>query len=174
MGLKHIEPGQNPPDDINVYIEIPRGSNIKFESDEHGTLIVDRIVHTPMAYPLDYGYIPNTLSEDGDPVDVMILMPDRIPAGCVVRCRPIGAIDMEDESGHDEKIIAVPVTGISPIYKDIQELEDIPEHTLERVRYFFEHYKDLEKGKFVKLAGTKNASEAKQLIQEGIERANNA
>lgn len=171
MGLKHISPGQNPPDDINVYIEIPKGSNIKFESDEHGTLIVDRIVHTPMLYPLDYGYIPNTLSADGDPVDVMILMPDHIPAGCVVRCRPIGALNMEDESGQDEKIIAVPVESITPMYKDLNELSDLPEHIMERVRYFFEHYKDLEKGKFVKLAETIDSKAAKKLITEGIERA---
>lgn len=171
MGLKHISPGENTPEEINVFVEIPRGSNIKFESDDYGTLIVDRIVHTPMLYPLDYGYIPNTLSEDGDPVDVMILMPDTLPAGCVVRCRPIGALDMEDESGHDEKIIAVPVTAVTPLYKDVHELSDIPEHTLERVKYFFEHYKDLEKGKFVKLAGLKSAADAKQLIVEGIERA---
>lgn len=171
MGLKHISAGVHPPDDIHVYIEIPKGSNIKFESDEHGTVIVDRIVHTPMMYPLDYGYIPNTLSDDGDPVDVMILMPDAIPAGCVVRCRPIGALRMEDESGHDEKIIAVPVKAITPMYEDVHELSDLPGHVMERVRYFFQHYKDLEPGKFVKLAGEIDSASAKQLILQGIERA---
>ena len=171
MGLKTVSPGKNPPDDINVHIEIPKGSNVKFEVDESGALMVDRIVHTPMMYPLDYGYIPNTLGMDGDPVDVMVLMPDVIPPGCIVRCRPIGALNMEDESGQDEKIIAVPVDKITPMYKDVQELSDLPEHLMERIQHFFEHYKDLEEGKWVKLAGTMDAAEAKKLITEGIERA---
>lgn len=171
MGLKTVSPGKNPPDDINVHIEIPKGSNVKFEVDESGALMVDRIVHTPMMYPLDYGYIPNTLGMDGDPVDVMVLMPDVIPPGCIVRCRPIGALNMEDESGQDEKIIAVPVDKITPMYKDVQELSDLPEHLMERIQHFFEHYKDLEEGKWVKLAGTMDAAAAKKLITEGIERA---
>lgn len=171
MGVTHITPGKNPPEEINVHIEIPKGSNVKFEVDEQGLLHVDRIVHTPMLYPLDYGYVPGTLSEDGDPADVLVLMPDAIPAGAVVRCRPIGALLMEDESGNDEKIIAVPVTKITPMYSDVQELSDLPQHLLDRLQHFFEHYKDLEEGKWVKLNGTVDAARAKELITEAIERA---
>ena len=171
MGLQTISPGQNPPNDINVHIEIPKGSNVKFELDDSGILHVDRIVHTPMMYPLDYGYIPGTLSEDGDPLDVMVLMPNAVPAGCVIRCRPVGALLMEDEAGMDEKIIAVPVSKVTPMYNDIHTLEDLPDHLMERVRYFFEHYKDLEDGKFVKLKETADEEVAKKLILEAIERA---
>lgn len=171
MGLNTISPGKNPPDDINVHIEIPKGSNVKFEVDENGIQYVDRIVHTPMMYPLDYGYMPGTLSEDGDPIDVMVVMPDVVPAGCVIRCRPIGALDMEDESGKDEKIVAVPVSKVTPMYNDVHSISDLPEHLIERVKYFFEHYKDLEEGKFVKLTGIKDETAAKELIVQAIERA---
>ena len=170
MGL-NIPVGEKAPDEIKVHVEIKKGSNVKYEVDENGILFLDRIVHTPMMYPLDYGYIPSTLGADGDPVDVMVVLPDAIEAGCVIKCRPIGVLMMEDESGMDEKIIAVPVTKLTPMYKDVQELSDLPEHLMERITHFFEHYKDLEEGKWVKLSGTGDAAKAKELIQEGIERA---
>lgn len=171
MGLATIPVGEKAPDEIMVHIEIPKGSNVKYEIHESGVLMVDRIVHTPMMYPLDYGYMPNTLGADGDPVDVMVVVPDEIPPGVLIKCRPVGVLMMEDESGMDEKIIAVPVNKLTPMYKNVQELSDLPEHLMERITHFFEHYKDLEEGKWVKLSGTGDAAKAKELIVEGIDRA---
>ncbi len=170
MGLQ-IDILEKSPEEILVHIEIPKGSNVKFEVHESGALMVDRIVHTPMMYPLDYGYIPGTLGEDGDPVDVLVVIPEAIPAGTLIKCRPIGALLMEDESGVDEKIIAVPINKVTPMYSTVNELEDLPAHLMERITHFFEHYKDLEKGKWVKLSGSVNADEAKAMITKGVERA---
>ncbi len=171
MGITHVPAGKNPPEDIFVHIEIPEGSNVKFEVGEGGTIFVDRFVHTPMNYPANYGYIPNTLGNDGDPVDVLVIAPEKLPVGVVINARPVGVILMEDEGGMDEKIIAVPTSKLSPMYDHVKEVTDLPKHLLDRMTHFFERYKDLEKGKWVKVQGTEGSEKAKSLIVEGIERA---
>ncbi len=171
MGITHVPAGKNPPEDIFVHIEIPEGSNVKFEVGDEGTIFVDRFVHTPMNYPANYGYIPNTLGNDGDPVDVLVITPEKLPVGVVINARPVGVILMEDEGGMDEKIIAVPTSKLSPMYDHVKEVTDLPKHLLDRMTHFFERYKDLEKGKWAKVQGTEGAEKAKSLILEGIERA---
>lgn len=176
MRIDAITIGKNPPDDINVVIEIPVGGEpIKYEIDKAaGVLVVDRILQTDMRYPGNYGFVPQTLSEDGDPIDVLVVNNRPIVSGAVVRCRPIGVLRMEDESGKDEKIIALPVDKISPIHKDIKNYRDLPDIKLRRIAHFFEHYKDLEDGKWVKIEGWGDENEAKSLIVEAIERAKKA
>ncbi len=172
MGLHTIKPGNNVPYEINVIIEIPAHSApIKYEIDkESGMLFVDRIIGTSMHYPCDYGYIPKTLSEDGDPLDVCVLGPHPLHRGCVVRCRPIGMLHMIDESGIDCKILAVPIDKLTSLYKHIQDIKDVPEILLKQIGHFFAHYKDLEDGKWVKLEGWVDANAAKQEITKSIER----
>jgi inorganic pyrophosphatase len=176
MRIEKISMGQNPPEDINVIIEVPYGGQpVKYELDkESGTVFVDRYLHTPMRYPCNYGFMPHTLSDDGDPIDVMVIGQTELVPGCVVRARPIGVLLMEDESGFDEKILAVPHSKLTPFYENIQNYTDVLEAQIARIGHFFEHYKDLEPNKWVKVHGWGEAAKAKQLITESIERASKA
>ncbi|MFI4937796.1 MAG: inorganic diphosphatase [Candidatus Berkiellales bacterium] len=170
MGLGQVSSGQNVPDDINVIIEIPAQSKpIKYEVDKAtGTLFVDRFLSSAMHYPCDYGYIPQTLSEDGDPVDILVITPIPVNIGCVLRCRPVGMLAMKDEAGDDRKIVAVPVDKLTSLYSHVKELDDLPPLLLKQISHFFSHYKDLEEGKWVKLGGWLNSLAAKQEILDSI------
>ncbi|MEQ1601207.1 MAG: inorganic diphosphatase [Methylophilaceae bacterium] len=172
MSLNKVPAGKDVPNDFNVIIEISmRGEPIKFEVDkESGAVFVDRFMGTSMHYPCNYGYIPNTLSEDGDPTDVLVLTPIPLQPGVVIRCRPIGMLTMEDESGIDAKVLAVPVDKICGLYKDVQSYKDIPEWTIAPIAHFFEHYKDLEKGKWVKVGAWVGVDETKQEILASVAR----
>ncbi|RYE78365.1 MAG: inorganic diphosphatase [Hyphomicrobiales bacterium] len=176
MRLDAIAIGKNPPDEVNVVIEVAIGGEpIKYEMDkEAGTLFVDRFLYTPMRYPGNYGFIPHTLSEDGDPCDVLVANTRPLVPGSYIAVRPIGVMMMEDEGGGDEKIIAVPVPKLTKRYENVTNYTDLPQITLDQIQHFFEHYKDLEPGKWVKLTGWGDAAKAKQLIVEAIERAKKA
>ncbi|MDP3546676.1 inorganic diphosphatase [Phreatobacter sp. HK31-P] len=176
MRIDAISIGSNPPDEVNVIVEVPVGGEpIKYEMDkEAGTLVVDRFLYTSMRYPGNYGFIPHTLSEDGDPCDVLIANQRGIVPGAIVACRPVGVLKMEDEAGGDEKIVAVPVSRLTRRYEKILDIKDLPEITLKQIEHFFQHYKDLESSKWVKVVGWGDAAEAKRLILEAIERANKA
>lgn len=176
MNLDRIPAGDDVPKSVNVLIEIPmRGDPVKYEVDkDSGALFVDRLMSTAMHYPCNYGYIPHTIADDGDPVDVLVVSPFALPPGTVVRCRPIGMLNMEDEAGGDAKLLAVPVDKLTPMYRDIQSPRDLPQITLDQISHFFEHYKDLEPGKFVKVKGWVGAEEAKQEILVGVRRYNEA
>lgn len=173
MRLDAISIGKNPPDEVNVVIEVAIGGEpIKYEMDkEAGTLFVDRFLYTPMRYPGNYGFIPHTLSEDGDPCDVLVANTRPLIPGSYIAVRPIGVMMMQDEGGGDEKIIAVPVPKLTKRYENVHNYTDLPKITLEQVQHFFEHYKDLEPGKWVKMNGWGDAAEARQLIRHAIERA---
>jgi inorganic pyrophosphatase len=173
MDLGKIPIGIDPPVDINVVIEIPQGGHpVKYEIDkESGALSVDRFLHTAMFYPGNYGFIPHTLSPDGDPCDVMVITQVPVIPGTVIRSRPIGALLMEDEAGGDEKIIAVPVDQLHPFYRRTREYTDLPPSSCEQIAHFFQHYKDLERGKWVNVVRWVGAEEAGRLVIEGIDRA---
>ncbi len=173
MRIDAIKIGDNPPDDVNVLIEVPVGGHpIKYEMDkEAGTLVVDRFLYTPMTYPGNYGFVPHTLSDDGDPIDVLVCNSRPLIPGCVINVRPIGVLIMEDNAGQDEKIIAVPSRHLSKRFDNVEDYTDLPEITVQQIQHFFEHYKDLEPGKWVKIGDWLNASEARRLIVESIERA---
>ncbi len=173
MRIEAITIGTTPPDDINVIIEVPVGGQpIKYEMDKDaGTLVVDRFLYTPMSYPGNYGFVPHTLSDDGDPIDVLVCNSRPLMPGCVINVRPIGVMMMEDNSGLDEKIIAVPSPHLSRRFDTIENYDDLPEITLQQIAHFFEHYKDLEPGKWVKLGGWQGRDMAKKLIKEAIDRA---
>ncbi len=173
MRIDAISIGENPPDDVNVVIEVPVGGQpIKYELDkEAGTLIVDRFLYTAMSYPGNYGFVPHTLSEDGDPIDVLVCNTRQLVPACVINVRPIGVLIMEDNAGQDEKIIAVPSHALTKRYDNVMSATDLPEITLQQIEHFFEHYKDLEPGKWVKIGDWHDAEVAKQLIVEAIERA---
>ncbi len=172
MRIDAISPGTNPPDDINVIIEVPVGGEpIKYEMDKDaGTLVVDRFLYTPMRYPGNYGFVPHSLSDDGDPIDVLVASTRALVPGCVINCRPIGVLIMEDEAGGDEKIIAVPSTRLTRRYEKIINYADLPEITTEQIEHFFAHYKDLESGKWVKIVRWGDADDAKAMIAEAIAR----
>ena len=172
MGLMNVEAGRDVPRDINVIIEIPAHSEpIKYEVDKDtGAIFVDRFMATSMRYPCDYGYIPQTLSLDGDPVDVLVISPAPLIPGSVLRCRPIGALNMQDESGMDMKIFAVPVAKLTSMYDLIKKATDLPKMQLDQIVHFFTHYKDLEEGKWVKLQGWQNIETAYQEILDGMQR----
>ncbi len=172
MRIDAISIGANPPEDVNVIIEVPVGGQpIKYEMDkEAGTLVVDRFLYTPMTYPGNYGFIPHTLCGDGDPLDVLVCNTRPLLPGCVVSVRPIGFLVMEDNAGRDEKVIAVPSPHITRRYEKVTDYTDLPEITLQQVQHFFEHYKDLEPGKWVRLGGWHGAADARQLILDSIER----
>jgi len=174
MSLHLVPTGKNVPDEINVIIEIPMGGEpIKYEIDkDSGALFVDRILGTSMRYPCNYGYVPHTLCGDGDPADVLVFMNMPLMPGSVVRCRPIGMLKMTDESGEDAKILAVPVEKISQMNKKIQKLDDVPELLLKRISHFFEHYKDLEEGKWVKIEGWEDEIAAKKEVLNAVEMFN--
>jgi len=173
MNIDAITIGNTPPDDVNVIIEVPIGGEpIKYEMDKAaGTLVVDRFLHTPMRYPGNYGFVPHTLSDDGDPIDVLVANTRPIFPGAVINVRPIGVLKMEDDGGGDEKIIAVPTPKLTKRYENVHNYLDLPTITREQIQHFFEHYKDLEPGKWVKMIGWGDAAEAKKLITESIERA---
>jgi inorganic pyrophosphatase len=173
MRIDAIAIGHNPPDDVNVIVEVPIGGEpSKYEMDKAaGTLVVDRFLHTAMRYPGNYGFIPHTLSDDGDPIDVLVANTRPIAPGAVVNVRPIGVLKMEDDAGGDEKIIAVPVPKLTKRYAHIEDYTQLPEITIKQIQHFFEHYKDLEPGKWVKVIGWGDAAEARRLISEAIERA---
>ena len=173
MRIDAISTGRAPPDEVNVIVEVPIGGEpIKYELDKAaGALVVDRFLHTSMRYPGNYGFIPNTLSEDGDPCDVMVLAPVPVNSGAVIRCRPVGALVMKDQAGPDEKILAVPVDDLHPFYAGIREHTDLPEILLQQISHFFEHYKDLEEGKWTKIGGWVDVHGAEKLIMDAIDRA---
>ncbi|MYN20597.1 inorganic diphosphatase [Rugamonas sp. FT107W] len=170
MSLNKVSSGRDLPNDFNVIIEIPMNADpIKYEVDkESGAIFVDRFMGTAMHYPCNYGYVPNTLSADGDPVDVLVITPFPLIPGVVVRCRPVGVLKMTDEAGEDAKVLAVPVDKVLSIYSHWQKPEDLNELRLRQIQHFFEHYKDLEKGKWVKIDGWYGPEEAKAEILSGV------
>ena len=172
MSLHNVTPGANAPDQFNVIIEIPMNADpIKYEVDKAtGAVFVDRFMSTAMHYPCNYGYIPRTLSDDGDPCDVLVLSPMPLITGVVVRCRPIGMLKMDDEAGGDAKILAVPVDKLSSLYGSIESPSDLPEITTRQIAHFFEHYKDLEPGKWVRVSNWVGAEEARNEIIESVAR----
>jgi inorganic pyrophosphatase len=173
MRIDAISIGNNPPDDVNVIVEVPIGGEpVKYEMDKAaGTLVVDRFLYTPMRYPGNYGFVPHTLSDDGDPIDVLIANTRPIIPGAVINVKPIGVLRMEDDGGGDEKIIAVPSVKLTQRYAHVASYTDLPEISWRQIEHFFLHYKDLEPGKWVKLLGWGDAVEARRLIVESIERA---
>lgn len=172
MGLELVPSGRDVPNEINVVIEIPKDAEpVKYEVDKDtGAIFVDRILSTPMRYPCNYGYVPHTLCGDGDPADVLVVLPLPLIPGSVIRCRPVGVLKMTDEAGGDEKLLAVPVGKVFAGYSHISDIEQVSAHWLERIGHFFEHYKDLEKGKWVKLDGWGNAAEAKAILMDAVAR----
>lgn len=170
MSLNDVPSGKNIPDDFNVIIEIPmNGAPVKYEVDkESGAIFVDRFMSTAMHYPCNYGYIPHTLSDDGDPADVLVITPVALLPGVVVRCRPLGVLKMEDESGVDAKILAVPVDKLSTMYRNVKSHTDFPEIILQQITHFFEHYKDLEPKKWVKVTGWFGIEEARKEILDAV------
>ncbi len=174
MSFQSVPAGKNVPDDVNVVIEIPMNSEpVKYEVDkETGAIFVDRILSTPMRYPCNYGYVPHTLGGDGDPLDALVMMPMRLLPGSVINCRPIGYLLMTDESGQDEKLIVVPGNKISQLYKDVETVRALPSLIRDQIAHFFQHYKDLEKGKWVKIDGWHGPKDSQRCINEGVERYN--
>lgn len=172
MSLQKITAGKEIPKDINVVIEIPtQGDPVKYEvNKETGAMFVDRFMSTAMYYPCNYGYIPQTLSEDGDPADVLVISPFPLLTGSVIRCRPVGMLKMQDESGIDAKILAVPVNKLTPIYEHINDIGDVCQNLLKTISHFFEHYKDLEQGKWVKINGWVDVKEAEAEIMQSVGR----
>lgn len=176
MNIDAIAIGKNPPEDVNVIIEVPfDGQPIKYEMDkESGALFVDRFLYTPMTYPGNYGFVPHTLSEDGDPIDVLVCNTRPLVPGCVINVRPIGVLMMEDDGGKDEKIIAVPTPKLSQRFINIHDYTDLPEITLKQIEHFFQHYKDLEPNKWVKIDGWRDEDYAREVVKQSIERAKNS
>jgi len=170
MDITKIPAGDNPPEDINVVIEVPQhGDPIKYELDkESGAVFVDRFMHTAMHYPCNYGFVPNTLSDDGDPVDVLVVSQFPLIPGCVINCRPVGVLQMEDEAGMDAKVLAVPASKLKPVYCNVKGPEDLPAFLIDQIKHFFEHYKDLEKNKWVKVTGWGDAEAAKKEVIDSI------
>lgn len=169
MDISKLKAGKNVPEDIFVVIEIPANSSVKYEVEkESGAVFVDRFLFTAMYYPFNYGFIPKTLAADGDPVDVMVLGNQPVHPGSVIRARPIGMLIMEDEAGKDEKVLAVPVSKLDQSFNEIKDVADIPSITKDKIKHFFEHYKDLEPGKWVKLKDWKSAAEAKEYVKNSV------
>ncbi|MEL7302555.1 MAG: inorganic diphosphatase [Pseudomonadota bacterium] len=173
MRLDAITIGDTPPDDVNVVVEVPVGGEpIKYELDKaSGTLFVDRFLYTPMRYPGNYGFVPHTLSPDGDPLDVLVCNTRAIVPGAVINCRPVGVLIMEDDGGGDEKLIAVPSARLTKRYEGVSTVTDLPDITIDQIRHFFEHYKDLEPGKWVRIERFGDVAEARQMVLDCIERA---
>lgn len=173
MILDAVKIGRHPPDDVNVVIEVPIGGEpIKYEMDKAaGAMVVDRFLYTPMRYPGNYGFVPHTLSDDGDPVDVLCATTRALLPGCVINCRPIGVLIMSDEAGADEKVVAVPSTHLTRRYESIASYRDLPEITIQQIEHFFSHYKDLEPAKWVKIERWGDADEAKAMITTAIDNA---
>ena len=176
MNLDRVTPGKNIPDEVNVIIEIPAHSDpVKYEVDkETGAMFVDRFMNVAMHYPCNYGYVPHTLSEDGDPVDVLVVTPIPLISGAVIQCRPLALLRMEDESGPDAKVLAVPIDKLSTLYRQTRDIEDIRPELLQQIAHFFERYKDLENNKWVEVTGWGDADEAKMEIMDSVDRYENA
>jgi inorganic pyrophosphatase len=176
MNLDRVSPGKNTPNEINVIIEIPSHADpVKYEVDKAtGAMFVDRFMNTAMFYPCNYGYIPHTLSEDGDPVDVLVVTPHPLISGSVIECRPVGMLRMTDEAGPDAKVLALPVKRLKGFYTEVETAEQMPAGLLNTIAHFFEHYKDLEDGKWVKLDGWAGPEEARQEVMDSIARYENA
>ena len=173
MDMNKIIIGENPPTDVNVIIEVPKGGEpIKYEIDKaSGAMFVDRFLYTSMRYPCNYGFVPHTLCGDGDPIDVLVIGQRALVPGSVIRARPVGVLMMEDEAGIDEKIVAVPHEKLTPYYDNIKNYTDLPQVMQDRIPHFFEHYKDLEPNKWVKVLGWEDRETAERLISESIKRA---
>ncbi len=174
MNIKKISIGKDAPNQVNVIIEVPMNSSdpVKYEMDkDSGAIFVDRFIATPMYYPCNYGFIPHTLSEDGDPIDVLVVSDFPVISGSVIAVKPVGVLIMEDEKGMDEKLIAVPAKKLNSQFEAVESYKELPENLINKIKHFFEHYKDLEKGKWVKVTGFEDAAKAKQLILEAIDRA---
>ncbi len=174
MEITKIPAGNNPPEDINVIIEVPQHADpVKYELDKDSrAFFVDRFMHTSMHYPCNYGFVPNTLSDDGDPVDVMVISKFSLITGCVINCRPIAVLHMEDEAGMDAKVLAVPSTKLKPSFDSVNGLADVDDFLLNQISHFFEHYKDLEANKWVKVTGWGEADEARKEVMDSIARYN--
>jgi len=172
MALQLVPTGKDVPDDVNVIVEIPKDADpVKYEVDKAtGAIFVDRILSTPMRYPCNYGYIPHTLCGDGDPADVLVILPLPLVPGSVIRCRPVGVMMMQDEAGADEKLLAVPVDKVFNGYTHVHDISQVSKHWLERIGHFFQHYKDLEAGKWVKISGWGDAVQARQIVLDAVER----
>jgi inorganic pyrophosphatase len=172
MALDLVPTGKDVPNDVNVIIEIPKDADpVKYEVDKAtGAIFVDRILSTPMRYPCNYGYIPHTLCGDGDPADVLVILPLPLVPGSVIRCRPVGVMMMQDEAGSDEKLLAVPVDKVFNGYSHVYDISQVSKHWLERIGHFFQHYKDLEPGKWVKISGWGDAEQAKQIVLDSVQR----
>ena len=170
MSLSNVSAGANLPSEFNVIVEISMHSDpVKYEVDkDSGSVFVDRFMSTSMHYPCNYGYIPATLSADGDPVDVLVIAPHPLPPGVVVSCRPVGLMRMEDENGHDDKVLAVPTAKLTPLYASVKSPSDLPQSTLNQISHFFSHYKDLEPGKFARVGGFEGVEAAEQEILQGV------
>ncbi|MEW6166918.1 MAG: inorganic diphosphatase [Pseudomonadota bacterium] len=176
MSWNLVPTGKDVPNDINVIVEIPMNSEpVKYEVDKtSGAIYVDRLLTTPMRYPCNYGFVPHTLCGDGDPLDALVMMPMQLLPGCVINCRPIGMLEMEDEAGTDEKLVVVPTNKVSPLYKQINSVRELPDLIRDQIQHFFEHYKDLEKGKWVKVKGWHGPKDAMKTIESTIERYDSA
>ncbi len=173
MVLDKLGPGKKAPEEVNVFIEIPMGSNVKYELDkETGLVKVDRILFTAMYYPFNYGFVPGTLEEDGDPVDILVICYTQLHPGVILKARPIGVLLTEDEKGKDAKIVAVPISKIDPTWDKVKDINDLPAIIKEKIAHFFEHYKELEKGKWVKVVGWEGREAALKRIEEAINRYN--
>jgi len=170
MDISKIPAGKNAPEEVNVVIEVPQHADpIKYELDkDSGAVFVDRFMHTAMHYPCNYGFVPNTLSDDGDPVDVLVVSDFALVPGSVIACRPVAVLQMEDEAGMDAKVLAVPITKLTPVYKDVNGPDDLPKFLLDQIEHFFEHYKDLEANKWVKVTGWADATTAKKEVMDSI------
>jgi inorganic pyrophosphatase len=172
MALDLVPTGKDVPNDVNVIVEIPKDADpVKYEVDKAtGAIFVDRILSTPMRYPCNYGYIPHTLCGDGDPADVLVILPLPLVPGSVIRCRPVGVMMMQDEAGSDEKLLAVPVDKVFNGYSHVHDISQVSKHWLDRIGHFFQHYKDLEPGKWVKISGWGDADQARKIILDSMER----
>jgi len=172
VDVRRIPSGRNPPDEVNAFIEIPQGGlPVKYELDKaSGALFVDRFLHTAMIYPSNYGFIPGTLGEDSDPLDILVVTPMPVVAGCVIRARPVGVLLMKDEKGFDEKILAVPIDALNPFYKDVDSYRDLPPLLADQIKHFFTHYKDLEPGKAASVGDWAGIDEAHERIRRAIQR----
>ena len=173
MDLEKVSVGRNPPFEVNVVIEVPIGSEpVKYELDkESGAIFVDRFLHTSMFYPANYGFVPHTLSDDGDPVDVLVTGPHPVVPGAIIRARPVGVLIMDDEKGQDEKVLSVPVDELHPYYRNVNSYRELPDILIQQIAHFFAHYKDLEIGKWVDIKGWGEPGEAHKMIEEAIARA---
>lgn len=170
MNFDHIPAGKNPPEDIYVAIEIPANSSpVKYEIDKDmGAVMVDRFMTAPMFYPANYGFIPHTLADDGDPLDVLVITPYPVQPGSVIRCRPVGVLNMEDEAGGDAKLVAVPHDKLTKAYTDVKDIDDVPQLLRDQIQHFFENYKTLEPGKWVKVQNWDNADAARKAVEESV------